>query len=140
LKILSVVVHPVYKTRWKQAKALGTFVSCRLAAFSPGLLRPQEREKVAGRPDEGRGEKNRTCGEGARRADEGEGRSANQGLSNRRNITRDPFFIRVHLCSSVVKKFVQIRAIRVKVPLPSAFRQLGFRPSWMNKSAFRVSA
>jgi hypothetical protein len=31
-------------------------------------------------------------GEGARRADEGEGRSANQGLSNRRNVTRIRFY------------------------------------------------
>ena len=30
----------------------------------PGVLRPRGREKVAGRPDEGRAEENKTCGEG----------------------------------------------------------------------------
>jgi len=59
----SVVAYTIYRTRWEQAKAHGTFMSRRRAAFSPRPLRPQEREKVAVRPDEGRGEKNRTCGE-----------------------------------------------------------------------------
>jgi len=41
-----------------------------------------------------------TCGEGARRADEGEERLVNQGLANRQYV---PYHIAFYPCPSVVK-------------------------------------
>ena len=99
----SVVVPTIYKTYWEQAKTHGTFLSRRLAAFSP-------REKVPA---------GRMRGKGARPTKVypiAETSPAIRFLSV--SIGRPSFGCLLPIIGSVVEKFVEISAIRVKAFWP----------------------